>query len=58
MNKFGVIASVLCVLLAGQVVLSAPAPQAGDAAPRSLGQDVEVVRYFSENNGPDGYKFT
>ncbi|XP_055640362.1 endocuticle structural glycoprotein SgAbd-5-like [Toxorhynchites rutilus septentrionalis] len=58
MNKFAVFASVFCVLLAGNLVFSAPAPQAGDAAPRSSGQDVEVVRYFSENNGPDGYKFT
>ncbi|XP_058818251.1 endocuticle structural glycoprotein ABD-5-like [Topomyia yanbarensis] len=58
MCKLIVFASVMCVLLAGRAVFSAPAPQAPDAAPRTAAQDVETVRYFSENNGPDGYKFT
>ncbi|XP_062534467.1 endocuticle structural glycoprotein ABD-5-like [Armigeres subalbatus] len=57
MNKFVVFASVFGVLVAVSTVLGAPAPQA-DASPRSAAQDVQTVRYFSENNGPDGYKFT
>ncbi|XP_055545369.1 endocuticle structural glycoprotein ABD-5-like [Wyeomyia smithii] len=55
MNQF--VFSVCCVLLCGKV-LSAPAPQSLEAAPRSAAQDVQTVRYYSENNGFDGYKFT
>ncbi|XP_053696314.1 endocuticle structural glycoprotein ABD-5-like [Sabethes cyaneus] len=51
MNQF--VLSVFCVLLCGKV-LSAPAPQ----NPEGTAQDVQTVRYYSENNGLDGYKFT
>lgn len=57
MNKFVVFASVFGVLVAVSAVLGAPAPQV-DAGPRSSAQDVQTVRYYSENNGLDGYKFT
>lgn len=57
MNKFVIFASVFGVLLVANAVLGAPAPQV-DAAPRSAAQDVQTVRYYSENNGVDGYKFT
>ncbi|XP_039446756.1 endocuticle structural glycoprotein ABD-5-like [Culex pipiens pallens] len=59
MNKFVVFASVCCVLLAGKMVLTAPQGNPDAAvAPRSAAQDVQTVRYYSENNGLDGYKFT
>ncbi|XP_058059767.1 endocuticle structural glycoprotein ABD-5-like [Anopheles bellator] len=51
MKQSVVFASVCCVLLAGRAVLSAPAPQQNPS-------DVTLVRYNSENNGLDGYKFT
>ncbi|XP_035772889.1 endocuticle structural glycoprotein ABD-5-like [Anopheles albimanus] len=56
MKQFVVFASVCCVLLAGRVVLSAPAPQAPTGANNP--NEVQTVRYNSENNGLDGYKFT
>uniref|UniRef100_A0A182W0U8 Uncharacterized protein n=1 Tax=Anopheles minimus TaxID=112268 RepID=A0A182W0U8_9DIPT len=55
MKQFVVFASVCCVLLAGRVVLSAPAPQQGGGAGGS--NNVETVKYYSENNGQDGYRF-
>uniref|UniRef100_A0A4Y0BFD7 Uncharacterized protein n=2 Tax=Anopheles funestus TaxID=62324 RepID=A0A4Y0BFD7_ANOFN len=55
MKQFVVFASVCCVLLAGRVVLSAPAPQQAGGAGGS--NNVETLKYYSENNGPDGYKF-
>uniref|UniRef100_A0A182PI48 Uncharacterized protein n=1 Tax=Anopheles epiroticus TaxID=199890 RepID=A0A182PI48_9DIPT len=58
MNQFVVFASVCCVLLAGRAVLSAPAPQQGGAPAGQNANDVQTVRYYSENNGLDGYKFT
>uniref|UniRef100_A0A182M7M9 Uncharacterized protein n=1 Tax=Anopheles culicifacies TaxID=139723 RepID=A0A182M7M9_9DIPT len=55
MKQFVVFASVCCVLLAGRVVLSAPAPQQAGGA--GTPNDVQTVKYYSENNGLDGYRF-
>ncbi|XP_052889793.1 larval cuticle protein 65Ag1-like [Anopheles moucheti] len=56
MKQFVVFASVCCVLLAGRVVLSAPAPQQASAGAGGS-NNVETLKYYSENNGPDGYRF-
>lgn len=56
---------VICALIS--CVLSAPSPQSDDATQSTETTDapnqgsnngVQVVRYFFENNGSDGYRFT